>query len=274
MRPTDRAGSAGGRSSGAFTLVELLLVVVILGVLVAIAAPRVVPLMAGGQLRMGARELASAGRYARTMALLNQTPVEVTVDPESGEIVIKAREAVSAASLGMSDVEALTNDLGYTEALVETSARRQASLAGGFGLAVSKETREEAAWRGDDSATNLFAREAAEAGVAGEGDVAESPAVAATVSFAYTIDLKRKVEGVKFRFLGFSDVVESPSAYSTRVHADSDEPAAGPVVIRYRANGTVRPHRFAVVSRDDESDRMTIVVNGVGTAKIIDGEDE
>ena len=74
MRPTDRAGSAGGRSSGAFTLVELLLVVVILGVLVAIAAPRVVPLMAGGQLRMGARELASAGRYARTMALLNQTP--------------------------------------------------------------------------------------------------------------------------------------------------------------------------------------------------------
>ena len=66
-----------------FTLVELLLVVVILGVLDAIAVPRFGPLLAGGQLRLGARELASAGRYARTMALLNQTSVDVTVDPES-----------------------------------------------------------------------------------------------------------------------------------------------------------------------------------------------
>jgi len=46
------------------------------------------------------------------------------------------------------------------------------------------------------------------------------------------------------------------------------------VTIRYRANGTVRPHRFVVVSRDDEEDRMTVVVNAVGTAKIVDGEDE
>ena len=55
---------------------------------------------------------------------------------------------------------------------------------------------------------------------------------------------------------------------------DAFDVGSGPVSLRYRAIGTVRPHRFVVVSRDDEEDRMTVVVNAVGTAKIVDGEDE
>jgi len=162
----------------------------------------------------------------------------------------------------------MTNEWGYTESLVETSARRQASIAGGFGLAVAKQDREDAAWRGDDAVTNLFAR------VETEADGGEGPEPAATVSFADSIDMKRKVEGVKFRFRGYDDVVESRSAYAAKVHEDAFDEGSGPVTIRYRANGTVRPHRFVVVSRDDEEDRMTVVVNAVGAAKIVDGEDE
>lgn len=246
-----------------FTLIELLLVVVILGILTAIAAPRISPLLSGGYLRMGAREFAAAGRYARTMALLNQTPVDVTVEQGTGKITIKAREAQSLMSLGLSDLEAMTNDVGYTDALLGTSARRPASLSGGFGLAVSKEDREASEWQGGLSSTNVvdMIREA------------EGTDVAATVSFADSIDMKREVKGVKFVFEGYSDVVESRSAYSKIVYEGEMEREDGPVTLRYRANGTVRPYKITIISENDENDKMQVIVNSVGTATIVDGED-
>ena len=246
-----------------FTLVELLLVIVILGILAVIAAPRITPLLSGGHLRMGSRELAAAGRYARTMALLNQTPVDVILKQGSGEIVIKAREAQSLTSLGMSDLAALTNALGYTDSLLDTSARRQASLSGGFGFAVSKEDRESSSFRAEGSATNVIDRIKEERG----------EEVASTVSFSDTIDISRKAEGVKFWFDGYRDVVESRSAYSKILYEDSSVAEGGDITIRYRANGTVRPYRVTVVNEDDENDKMFVTVNSVGTAKITDEED-
>ncbi len=247
-----------------FTLVELLLVIVILGILVVVAAPRVGPLLSGGQLRTGAREIASVGRYARTMALMNQTPVDLIIKQGSGHLTVKAREGQTATVLGMSDVAAITNEYGYTESLIETSARRQASLSSGFGLAIAKEDREEAAWRGGDTSTNTI-------DIIAEREGQE---VASMVSFADSIDVQRKVPGVKFWFDGYKDVVESRSAYSKIVEEKALAQEGDEVLIRYRANGTVRPYRMLVRSEKDENDFMVVTVNSVGSAKVTGMEDD
>lgn len=259
----DWAATAGGagRARG-FTLVELLLVVILLAILAVIAAPRVGALLAGGNVRTGAREIASAGRYARKMALLNQTPVDLTIVQGSGKFRITAIEAAEATSFGISDLAAYTNETGYTQSLLDTSARRRASLSGGFGLAVARGELEDAAWRGGDSATNVLEMLRDE-----EGNAPED-----TVSLADSINLDREAGGVKFWFEGYTDRVESRSAYSRVIHDDFAQREGTDVNIRYRANGTVRPYRIAVRNPEAEDDVLYVVVNSVGTSKITDGE--
>ena len=89
---------------GGFTLLEVLLVVVLLGILAAAVAPAVGGMLSGGALRTGARELAAVGRYAHSMALLNQTPVDLVVDLDSGAVRVVARERESASRFGLSDL--------------------------------------------------------------------------------------------------------------------------------------------------------------------------
>lgn len=250
-----------GRVRGGFTLVELLLVVVILGIVAVIAAPRVAPLLAGGQLRMGAREVVSVGRYARTMALLNQTPVDVIIRQGTGTIEIRAREAQVANVLGMSDVAALTNALGYTDSLIETSARRRASLSGGFGVAVSREERDTATWRDDDAT-----RRSLDVVTDDDGLMMQE-----TLSFEDSINMTREVQGVTIWFEGYRDTVESRSAYSRVVYGDTAAVEGDAVVLRYRANGTVRPHEIILRSEKNAEDFMRVTVNAVGTANVVDG---
>lgn len=245
-----------------FTLIELLLVVAILGILTVVAAPRVGAMLSGGSLRTGARELAGAGRYARTMALLSQTPVDVSVDAQTGTLRVEARERDSASWLGMSDLAALTNDVGYTDELLRTSARRSASLASGFGLAVSKEDAESGA------ATNLFDRLASL-----EDGRPEAGAPAATVSFADSVNAERTISGVKISFGGWRDVATTRRGAGSRdVSADFGE-GDGTATVRYRANGTVRPHRWIVSDPDHPDLALYVDVNAVGRAKIVSPED-
>ena len=81
--------SAGSRESRAFTLIELLLVMAIIGVLVAITAPSFARSMRGNRLRSATRTIVMAGRYARSMAVLQQHEMTVTFDIEQGLIVIE-----------------------------------------------------------------------------------------------------------------------------------------------------------------------------------------
>jgi len=241
-----------------FTLVELLLVVAVLGILAVAVAPSVSTVLAGGRLRAGARELAGAGRYARTMALLNQTPVDLVVDLQGGRFSIRARDREELSRFGLSDLAAATNDVGYTEELLRTSARRAASLSGGFGLAVSRQDADAGA------ATNLLDRLASEA-------EADAPALASEVSLADSVDVVREAPGVRVVFDGWRD---SPSPRRRR-DADEDRSSGieeGEFTVRYRANGTVRPHRWIVCDAENPSDRIAITVNAVGRATLEAGE--
>ena len=67
-------------SRSGFTLVEILVVVVILGIIAAIAVPNMVR-GSDMQIVAGARMIASDLEYAQNLAITSQTPVTVTFDP-------------------------------------------------------------------------------------------------------------------------------------------------------------------------------------------------
>lgn len=84
---------APGRRKGGFSLLELLLVVAIIGVAMAVVMPRFSVAMSGGQLNMAARTVARLGRYARTMALLHNTGVELVLLQGEGDPEVMVRVA-------------------------------------------------------------------------------------------------------------------------------------------------------------------------------------
>lgn len=77
----------------AFTLLELLLVIVILGIVTAVVVPQFGAAMTGGQLRVAARAIVQASRYARTMALLHQLETELVLDLQQGRVRVEAAPA-------------------------------------------------------------------------------------------------------------------------------------------------------------------------------------
>ncbi len=74
----------------AFTLVELLLVMAIVGVMAAVTMPSFVRSMKGNRLRAAARVVVMAGRYAHSMCLLNQKELDIQFDLANGTIAVVA----------------------------------------------------------------------------------------------------------------------------------------------------------------------------------------
>ena len=80
LRPT-----VGGFRA-AFTLIEVLLVVVVMGIAVAIAMPSFVRSIQAQRLSTAARTLTTVTRYARSMAVLKQSDLGITFNLANGQI--------------------------------------------------------------------------------------------------------------------------------------------------------------------------------------------
>jgi len=111
-----------------FTLIEMLLVVVIIGIVTAIMVPQFAKSMKGNRLRMAARNVIAAGRYARSMAILHQRSIEVKFDLGKGLVVVdESRFKSPAGDVGEGE--------GKKEAspLDDLSAKREESPAASGG---------------------------------------------------------------------------------------------------------------------------------------------
>lgn len=71
-----------------FTLVEMLLVIVIIGIVTAVSVPSFVKSMRGNRRRMAARTIVAAGRYARSMAVLHQRTMAITFNLDDATLLI------------------------------------------------------------------------------------------------------------------------------------------------------------------------------------------
>lgn len=80
--------SIAGRSAfpRGFTMIELLLVVVIIGIALGITMPSLVRSIQGQRLKTAARTMVTVARYARSMAVLKQTDLTLSFNLATGQI--------------------------------------------------------------------------------------------------------------------------------------------------------------------------------------------
>ena len=85
--------------SSAFTLIELLMVIFILGIAAAVLVPQLNVGAEQTRLVTAARSIVQASRYARTMALLHQTETELVCNSETGTVEVRAKSTGSVSGV-------------------------------------------------------------------------------------------------------------------------------------------------------------------------------
>lgn len=83
--PTEKTGD--DRIAG-FSLIELMLVIMVIGIVIATATPYMAKSIRGNRLRFAAQSVVSAGRYARSMAVMSQSDVVLTFDLDASSLSV------------------------------------------------------------------------------------------------------------------------------------------------------------------------------------------
>jgi len=219
---------------------------VILGVIVMMIGPAFSSGSDAVRVRTATRGVMQVSRYARTMALLHQTPVDL-VFSSNGKLSV-----VSAGGGGESIVSA--------GAFAVTNATAEAERAA------------ETAVEGERAETPQ------------EGSPAEEGSGGGKAYEMADLGLEKAYEQVKFVFDGYTDsVVDSrssrQSAFATGAASEpeEEEPAVGEdevqtFRVRYKSNGTCRPYRVKVLAAEDESCLMSLRVDMLGAGKVEEDE--
>lgn len=240
-------------SRRAFTLLELLMVVAILGIVAAVILPNISAVTGGARSATALRTLVQMGRYARSMALLNQTPVDLVLDLDGRRLSVEPAEKAIAPT---PDAETLGDAAPSSGAFASTPAFYEsgASATVSFGRALSNRDR--------DATTGRILQRARKDISEGDSD----PAPETTETLADAIHMERDLPDTVVAFLGYADTVEKRALQN--LHITGAGETNGVHRIRYRTNGTCRPYRIAVGDEDDDA-RAVVSVDAVGTPRVM-----
>ena len=228
-----------------FTMLELLLVISIMGVLAAVVLPRFNAGFGAARVRTAAMAYMQSARYARAMALLHQSEIEL-VAATGGVIRVEA-----GPTMGEGRGPFITPEVSSNSALF--ASLDAAAKSGSANLILPPS----------------FAQASlANAGVGGASGMSVSDDVAGVTSdelanesdLAETVRVEQTFDGVHVRFLGYTDEEEKNKPSGIEDQAESFR-------VRFHSNGICRPHRVRITDDAGMTIDLSVDMMGMATAE-------
>jgi Tfp pilus assembly protein FimT len=116
----------------------MLLVIVIIGIVTAVTIPQFAKSMKGNRLRMAARTVVAAGRYARSMAVLHQRPMVVSFSIDKGLVTVAESSAKLAVEKNSDGEQGDASDVSALDELDSGQTREQLSSSSGASVKLQR----------------------------------------------------------------------------------------------------------------------------------------